>query len=188
MQELMSDDGEHVIFRVAVRLDRTGNGSDDLKWVDWDHGFVTDKIPRDVRWKDASAGIPNESFRPFTAIGECWQTTGIHGTFVRDEAVALANILAEAVPDFEYRVDRVEISQKRTTEVKVERMNRVVKCPNNPRHRRFMTTAHITEVWIVDERGEYIEALEGDKEVTHGPDPGNNWTCYECNEQATIVD
>ena len=58
-------------------------------------------------------------------------------------------------------------------------------CPNNPEHKRFTTTAHITQSWVVDEEGRFIDA-DSDLEVTHGPDKDNIWTCYECGEEAIV--
>ena len=33
-------------------------------------------------------------------------------------------------------------------------------CPNNPNHNRFITVAHITQDWKVDENGNFIEVVE----------------------------
>jgi hypothetical protein len=63
------------------------------------------------------------------------------------------------------------------------------RCPNDASHKRFVTTAHVTEDWIVDERGEFLElADDGVGEVVHKPDSGNTWTCVECNAEAVITD
>ena len=58
-------------------------------------------------------------------------------------------------------------------------------CPNNPEHKRFVTTAHVVQEWVVDENGEFIE---GDHvlEVTSFPDPDNIWTCKKCHAGAKI--
>jgi hypothetical protein len=59
-------------------------------------------------------------------------------------------------------------------------------CPNNAEHKRFVTTAHILEEWVVDEAGNWIKTEQA-LEITHGPDPYNTWVCYECGEPATVV-
>lgn len=52
-------------------------------------------------------------------------------------------------------------------------------CPNDPSHKRFLTTAHVMEEWIVDSKGDFVE-LVGSIETTHGPSRDNLWTCAEC--------
>lgn len=59
----------------------------------------------------------------------------------------------------------------------------VVRCPNNGGHTRFSTTAHIVQVWKVDEEGTYLDVLQ-DLEVTHDVDLGNTWTCLACGAEA----
>jgi len=61
------------------------------------------------------------------------------------------------------------------------------KCPNNPDHKRFGTTAHEVHDWIVDENGDFIEDL-GCSEMDSGPDSGNTWTCMECGAEAIVED
>lgn len=46
--------------------------------------------------------------------------------------------------------------------------------------RRFVVTAHVTEDWIVDENGEFLEVKEGCVEVTHHPDDDDVWECEKC--------
>lgn len=53
-------------------------------------------------------------------------------------------------------------------------------CPNNPNHKRFRTVAHVTEEWLVDEHGYFIEVTDAIGEVVHGPNHGNTWACAEC--------
>jgi hypothetical protein len=61
------------------------------------------------------------------------------------------------------------------------------RCPNDPEHKRFVTVAHVTQEWIVDEHGEYLSRFEGgESETVHGPDPGNTWQCVECGAEAKV--
>lgn len=46
--------------------------------------------------------------------------------------------------------------------------------------RRFVVTAHVTEDWIVDEDGEFLEVKESCVEVTHHPDDDDVWECEKC--------
>jgi len=56
-------------------------------------------------------------------------------------------------------------------------------CPNNPNHKRFITVAHVSEDWIVDEEGNWLETLQS-LETVAKPNPGNSWTCAECKAEA----
>lgn len=58
-------------------------------------------------------------------------------------------------------------------------------CPNNPEHKEFITVAHVSEDWVVDEHGNFIEVFEAG-EVVSKPQPGNSWTCKECGAQAEV--
>ncbi len=55
-----------------------------------------------------------------------------------------------------------------------------VVCPNDANHKRFSVTAHITEEWIVDENGEFLDVTGNSGEVTHRPGKDDCFTCIEC--------
>ena len=60
-------------------------------------------------------------------------------------------------------------------------------CPKDPEHKKFITTAHISEDWIVDEHGNFLEhPANPDAQVTHGPDSRNNWSCAVCGAAAKV--
>lgn len=60
-------------------------------------------------------------------------------------------------------------------------------CPKNAKHKKFITVAHVTEDWVVDEHGDFISVHEASEtEVVHKPDPGNIWTCAECGARAVV--
>lgn len=50
------------------------------------------------------------------------------------------------------------------------------KCGN----KKFNVTAHVTQGWLVDERGEFLECTEECDMVTHSPDDSDIWTCSRC--------
>jgi len=63
----------------------------------------------------------------------------------------------------------------------------IARCPKNPEHKRFITIAHVTEDWVVDERGEFIDVYQhSESEVVHRPHPENTWTCEVCGAQAEV--
>tara|TARA_R110001583_G_scaffold88352_6_gene229274 strand:- start:341 stop:550 length:210 start_codon:yes stop_codon:yes gene_type:complete len=58
-------------------------------------------------------------------------------------------------------------------------------CPKDNTHDRFIATAHVTEDWVVDGGGNYIEhAIETDCQVLHAPDEEDIWTCAICGTEA----
>jgi len=59
-------------------------------------------------------------------------------------------------------------------------------CSKNPNHKRFITVAHVTEYWVVDERGNFVEQTGNTGEATHGPNPDNIWTCATCDGEVRI--
>jgi hypothetical protein len=60
------------------------------------------------------------------------------------------------------------------------------RCPKDPSHRTFLTTAHVMEEWLVDENGRFIEA-EQTLETTRRPHPDNIWTCATCGHEAVVT-
>lgn len=61
-----------------------------------------------------------------------------------------------------------------------------VKCPENPEHKQFVTTAHVMQDWFVDENGNFVAVATECVEVTHRPDPDNVWTCLVCGAEAIV--
>jgi hypothetical protein len=60
-------------------------------------------------------------------------------------------------------------------------------CPNNSQHDRFITVAHVSQTWVVDSEGNFLESVSDD-EIDHGPDSGNTWTCEDCGADAVVED
>lgn len=58
-------------------------------------------------------------------------------------------------------------------------------CPNNERHQRFITVAHVAEDWEVDPAGNWVCTV-GCTETVARPDPGNTWTCKACGAEAVF--
>lgn len=59
-------------------------------------------------------------------------------------------------------------------------------CPNNKNHKKFGTTAHVTQDRKVDEEGNFVESINDCVEVTHGPNVENTWTCCTCGAEAIV--
>ena len=64
-----------------------------------------------------------------------------------------------------------------------------IRCPNNPDHKEFAISAHIVQLWKVDQRGDYLDVLEDCLDVSCYPDfRGNTVECVECEEAAEILE
>lgn len=66
-----------------------------------------------------------------------------------------------------------------------------LKCPKCG-CQKFTVTAHVTETWIVDSYGEFIDVMRDtcDEEVTHRPSisEGDLFTCKKCGAEAVVVE
>lgn len=55
-------------------------------------------------------------------------------------------------------------------------MKKCPKCGCN----KFYTMAHVSEEWLVDENGKYIETTVPHIEVIRKPDNNDTWVCMKC--------
>lgn len=55
-------------------------------------------------------------------------------------------------------------------------MKRCPKCGNN----KFSIVVHVTQEWIVDEDGYFVECSVECLDVTHFPDNEDLWQCSRC--------
>jgi hypothetical protein len=64
-------------------------------------------------------------------------------------------------------------------------MKMKLRCPKDATHKRFGTTAHVMQSWVVDEEGEYVETTNDCLEVTSPPDfVYNTVNCAICGADA----
>lgn len=59
-------------------------------------------------------------------------------------------------------------------------------CPNNPEHKKFVTTGHIMQDWLVDEYGNWLDTVASCLQITHEANPDNVWTCLTCGSAAMV--
>lgn len=59
-----------------------------------------------------------------------------------------------------------------------------ITCPNNPRHKKFSVTGHITQLWRVDEHCNFVSVLKDCLDVTHRPDKDDRYVCMTCDAEA----
>ena len=60
-------------------------------------------------------------------------------------------------------------------------------CPNNLKHKTFVTVAHVPVDWEVDEQGIFTYSLET-LETIADPNSENTWTCKVCGAEAIVKD
>ena len=48
----------------------------------------------------------------------------------------------------------------------------------------FEVTAHVTQDWLVDGNGDFIQEISNCEEVTHWPDDDDVWMCARCGYDA----
>lgn len=58
-------------------------------------------------------------------------------------------------------------------------------CPRNHNHKTFYTTVRTTELWLVDDEGEFIDTVDGHVYDCEGPDSDNIWECATCHTTET---
>lgn len=64
-----------------------------------------------------------------------------------------------------------------------------VTCPKDKSHEGFIATAHVTEEWLMDSNGDFLEVYSSDDtEVVHRPDNEDVWYCQECGADAEVED
>jgi len=63
-----------------------------------------------------------------------------------------------------------------------------VTCPKNKKHKKFYVTAHVTEDWFVDNKGNWERTVPGGETIVHAPDSQDLYTCAECGEAAEVRD
>jgi len=61
-------------------------------------------------------------------------------------------------------------------------------CPSNKDHKEFVTVAHVSQNWLVDEEGNFIEVRNECNKIVAGPNSGNTWICVECGSEAKVSD
>ena len=58
-----------------------------------------------------------------------------------------------------------------------------VRCKKDPTHNRFSVTAHVSELWEVDEHGNFNEVITT-LDTVHRPNSTDQYMCIECDSEA----
>lgn len=57
-------------------------------------------------------------------------------------------------------------------------------CPNNPNHKQFHVRTHVTQVWTMDQNGNFVDTFEEPCDIARYPDSTDEYTCAYCGAQA----
>ncbi len=86
-------DGKYKIYIIKhLYKDKPGDWGDSGDCCHW--------IPKEIIRKSHDELIYNGIFKPFTANGKCWQSTGIHGSYVKRDAVRILDKISEWNPHY----------------------------------------------------------------------------------------
>ncbi len=100
---MLSNDGRYEIYVVEFKV----KDRNDWRRISYDVAWV----PTEIYKKNAKA------WDAFGASSECWQQTGVHGTYdVEDALKVYINLKQHALPNknYDYRVMKVVICQEST--------------------------------------------------------------------------
>jgi hypothetical protein len=105
---VVRNDGTYEIYRIQHKYNKKGA---------WAYSGVTDgsfaaDIPVKHRYVNVHDHKMTPAFYAFSACGEVWQKTGIHGSFNRGDALKVLKLMAEYNPEHKFRVVKVTITQK----------------------------------------------------------------------------
>jgi len=101
---MVRNDGKYIIF-ILQFIDRQ-----DKEWCY--SGDCDQWLPKNLSREEWEGYVFTGIFRPLGANGDCWQKTGIQGTFSRNEAIQVMHKLAEWHPNRAFRVCELRIEQK----------------------------------------------------------------------------
>jgi hypothetical protein len=59
-------------------------------------------------------------------------------------------------------------------------------CPKSNAHRKFITTVHVAQEWIVNDRGDWEDTMDECTDVVAGPTKFNIWQCEICGAEADV--
>lgn len=101
---MLRNDGKYNIFILQFK-DR-----EDKEWCY--SGDCDQWLPKKLTREQWEGHVFKGAFRCLGANGDCWQRTGIQGTFVRDEAIRVMHKIAEWNPNRSFRVCELIITQE----------------------------------------------------------------------------
>lgn len=102
---MIRNDGDYKIYMIQHRYEKKGRwaGTGDVLFAN---------VPAKFRFASIHPLAHRSPFVQFAASGECWQQTGTHGTFDREVAIKMLELVAKYNPEHSFRVVLVRISQK----------------------------------------------------------------------------
>ena len=103
---MLRTDGKYKIYIIMHKYKDEGEWSRSGECTQW----IPKKVVRGKNYDKVK-----EVFAPFSASGECWQWTGVHGSYKKRDAVKIMDLISEWTPGHRFRVCEVTIDQKTTT-------------------------------------------------------------------------
>ena len=105
---MIQNDGEYIIYIIQFKYV-------DSKDQDWHNAGSCDQFMKKQlnrkEWERIRFKTP---FKNLSACGDCWQRTGVHGTYNLEDATYALIKVSEWNPGREFRVAKVEINQETT--------------------------------------------------------------------------
>ena len=97
-------DGKYIIYIIKhLYKDKPGDWGDSGDCCHW--------IPKKIIREKHDELVYNGIFKSFTANGRCWQTTGIHGSFIKRDAIRILDKISEWNPQHRFKVCRLRLNQ-----------------------------------------------------------------------------
>jgi hypothetical protein len=114
MTTQLRKDGKYTIYIIQFKYV-------DALDVSWHNAGSCDQfLPQNLTRKQWDNIVFNKPFRSLHSCGDCWQKTGIEGSFDSNDAVNAMVKISQLNPGRTFRVARLEIDQK-TSEVALAR-------------------------------------------------------------------
>lgn len=97
---MLRNDGKYIIYIIKhLWKDDSTN-----EWAR--SGECTNWIPHGKQHKHIK-----DIFKPFSASGVCWQMTGVHGSFHKNDAIKILDHISKWNPGHRYKICKVTINQ-----------------------------------------------------------------------------
>ena len=101
---MLRNDGDYTIYIIQYTKDKPGE--------EWNNSGDCTQFIKKVKTREQQDKIAySKPFESISACNECWQKTGIHGTFDLKMAMAVFQKIFRWFPKYRFRVAELKISQ-----------------------------------------------------------------------------
>jgi len=102
---MLRQDGEYIIFIIQHKYK-------DKKVEGWSNSGDCGQFFPNGPFTEKEWRTKHKEIDYFNASGDCWQDTGVHGTYDLNEAFQLLVKVIQWAPEHRFRIARIEIKQK----------------------------------------------------------------------------